>query len=173
MLLERICCTLGALWFPTKFYRGLQLLRRCHDGRVKRLDGAILRDVKFCLTQDTLDNLLVRAQLIQIRRDARRTATHGKAQGGNATTTSWSAFRSADPMHVINKIVSIIDTVRYRNRPQRLVPINVCIRSVEGFPEIGWRLERSCKPLSWPRRGKPLHIRWKQERPGGGFGNRR
>jgi hypothetical protein len=36
------------------------------------------------------------------------------------------------------------------------------IRFVGGFPEIGWRLQRSCKPWSWPRRGKPLHIRWKQ-----------
>jgi hypothetical protein len=118
--------------------------------------------VRICVTQDTLDNLLVRVQLIQIRCDARRTATHSKAQGGNATTTSWSALSSADPMQVINKIVSLIDTVRYRNRPRRLVLIYVCIRFVGGFPEIGWRLERSCKPLSWPRRGKPLHIRWKQ-----------
>src|SRR5712671_6106114 len=91
-------------------YRGLQLLHRCHDGRVKRLDVAILRDVRFCVTQDTLDNILVRAQLIQIRRDARRTATHRKAQGGNATTTSGSALSSADPMQVITKIVSLIDT---------------------------------------------------------------
>jgi hypothetical protein len=73
------------------------------------------------VTQDTLDNLLVRAQLIQIRRDARRTETHSKAQGGNATTISWSALSSADPMQVITKIVSLIDTVRYRNRPRRLV----------------------------------------------------
>jgi hypothetical protein len=52
---------------------------------------------------------------------ARRTATHSKAQGGNATTISWSASSSADPMQVIAKIVSLIDTVRYRNWPRRLV----------------------------------------------------
>ena len=48
-------------------------------------------------------------------------------------------------MQVIAKIVSLIDTVRYRNWPRRLVLIY--IRFVGGFPEIVWRLQRSCKPL--------------------------
>ena len=31
--------------------------------RVKRLDVATLRDARFCVTQDTLDNLLVRSEV--------------------------------------------------------------------------------------------------------------
>jgi hypothetical protein len=37
------------------------------------------------------------------------------------TTINWSALSSADPMQVIAKSVSRIDTVRYRNWPRGLV----------------------------------------------------
>ena len=81
---------------------------------------------------------------------AGRTATHSKAQGGNATTISWSALSSTDPMQITAKIVSLIDTARYRNWPRRLVLyiyVYICICFVGGFPGIVWRLQRSCKPL--------------------------
>src|SRR5208283_3148919 len=51
-------------------YRSLELPHRCDDGRVKRLDVAILRDMRLCMTQDALDDLLIRAQFIQVRCDA-------------------------------------------------------------------------------------------------------
>ena len=45
------------------------LHRREHCG-VKSCDVAILGHVRFRMTQDTLNDLLVRTQFIQIRRDA-------------------------------------------------------------------------------------------------------
>ena len=72
---------------------------------------------------------------------APRTATDRRAQGGNAPTISWSASSSADSMQGITKIVSLIDTVSYKNWPGRLVLIYV--RLVGGFPGIVWRLQRA------------------------------
>jgi hypothetical protein len=43
------------------------------------------------------------------------------------------------------EIISLIDTVRYRNWPRRLILIY--IRFVGGFPGIVWPLQRSCKPF--------------------------
>ena len=56
-----------------------------------------------------------------------------------------SALSSADPMQVIAKIVSLIDTVRYRIWRRRLILIYIGF--VGGFPGIVGRLQRSYQPL--------------------------
>ncbi len=48
----------------------LHLLHGREYCRVKSFDVAILGHVRFCMTQDTLNDFLVRTQLIQVRRDA-------------------------------------------------------------------------------------------------------
>jgi hypothetical protein len=40
--------------------RSLKLLHRRDERRVKRLDIAILRDMRLCMTQDTLNDFFVR-----------------------------------------------------------------------------------------------------------------
>jgi len=113
---------------------------------------------------------------------AGRTATRSKAQGGMRQQSVGSALSSADPMQVTAKIVSLIDTARYRNWPRRLVlyiyayalwadslessgacngHVNRCTREASVYKSGQSRdeLQRSVQPLSpSSRKAKPAAV---------------